>query len=143
MGKLKSPMQLMVSLYYPVDTGRILNVHKTFRRHRERLLNVLCTFNVRPVSTMYWLLVFKNDNLKYKATSQREASNPFPLFYIFFSSFSFLLSLFKISCAKKHVFNLSHILYFEFLLCNVVHSVGNLYWWTFLRELILFLFATN
>ena len=32
----------------PVDTGRKLNVHKTFRR---RLLNVLCTFNLRPVST--------------------------------------------------------------------------------------------
>ena len=29
----------------PVDTGRKLNVHKTFRRHPGRLLNVLCTFN--------------------------------------------------------------------------------------------------
>ena len=35
----------------PVDTGHILNVHKTFRRRPERLLNVLCTFNLRPVST--------------------------------------------------------------------------------------------
>ena len=35
----------------PVDTGRKLNVHKTFRRRPGRLLNVLCTFNVRPVST--------------------------------------------------------------------------------------------
>ena len=33
------------------DTGRKLNVHKTFRRDPERLLNVLCTFNLRPVST--------------------------------------------------------------------------------------------
>ena len=32
----------------PVDTGRKLNVHKTFRRRR---LNVLCTFNLRPLST--------------------------------------------------------------------------------------------
>ena len=32
---------------YPVDIGCKLNVHKTFRR---RLLNVLCTFNLRPVS---------------------------------------------------------------------------------------------
>ena len=32
----------------PVDIGRKLNVHKTFRR---RLLNVLCTFNLRPMST--------------------------------------------------------------------------------------------
>ena len=35
----------------PVDTRRKLNVHKTFRRRPGRLLNVLCTFNLRPVST--------------------------------------------------------------------------------------------
>ena len=35
----------------PVDTGRKLNTHKTFRKHTGRLLNVLCTFNSRPVST--------------------------------------------------------------------------------------------
>ena len=34
-----------------VDTGRKLNVQKTFRRRPVRLLNVLCTFNLRPVST--------------------------------------------------------------------------------------------
>ena len=33
------------------DTGRKLNVHKTFRGRTGRLLNVLCTFNLRPVST--------------------------------------------------------------------------------------------
>ena len=38
---------------YPVDTGRKLNVHKTFRKRPGRLLNVLCTFNLRPVSTGY------------------------------------------------------------------------------------------
>ena len=31
----------------PEDTGRKLNVHKTFRR---RFLDVVCTFNLRPVS---------------------------------------------------------------------------------------------
>ena len=36
---------------YPVDTGRKLNVHKTFRKRPGRLLNVLCTFNLRPVFT--------------------------------------------------------------------------------------------
>ena len=34
-----------------VDTGHKLNVHKTFRRRPGRLLNVLCTFNLGPVST--------------------------------------------------------------------------------------------
>ena len=36
----------------PVDTGRKLNVHKTFKRRPRRLLNVFCTFNLRPVSTV-------------------------------------------------------------------------------------------
>ena len=35
----------------PVDTGRKLNVHMTFRIRSGRLLNALCTFNLRPVST--------------------------------------------------------------------------------------------
>ena len=35
----------------PVGTGRKMNVYKTFRRRSGRLLNVLCTFNLRPVST--------------------------------------------------------------------------------------------
>ena len=35
----------------PVDTGRKLNVHETFRRRPGRLLKVLYTFNLRPVST--------------------------------------------------------------------------------------------
>ena len=35
----------------PVDTGQKLNVLKTFRRRPGPLLNVLCTFNLRPVST--------------------------------------------------------------------------------------------
>ena len=41
---------------FPVDTGRKLNVHKTFRRRPGRLLNVLCTFNLRPISTGFTLL---------------------------------------------------------------------------------------
>ena len=30
----------------PVDTGRKLNVHKTFKRRPGRLLSVICTFNL-------------------------------------------------------------------------------------------------
>ena len=40
-----------IATRYPVDTGRKLNAHKTFRRRPGRRLNVLCTFNLRPVST--------------------------------------------------------------------------------------------
>ena len=35
----------------PVYAGRKLNVHKTLGRRPGRLLNVLRTFNLRPVST--------------------------------------------------------------------------------------------
>ena len=35
----------------PIDTGSKLNVHKTFSKRPGRLLKVLCTFNLRPVST--------------------------------------------------------------------------------------------
>ena len=37
-------------IQFLVDTGRKLNVRKTFRKRPERLLNVLCTLNLRPVS---------------------------------------------------------------------------------------------
>ena len=33
----------------PLDTGRTLNIHETFRRGPGSLLNVLCTFNLRLV----------------------------------------------------------------------------------------------
>ena len=36
---------------FPVDTGRKMNVHKTFRRRLGRLLNVLCTLNLFLLST--------------------------------------------------------------------------------------------
>ena len=39
----------------PLDTGLKLSVHKTFRRHAGRLLNVLCTFNLRPASRGFGL----------------------------------------------------------------------------------------
>ena len=51
----------------PVDTGRKLNVRKTFRRHKTfrrrpgRLLYVLCTFNLRLVSTVrIWILSLRS-----------------------------------------------------------------------------------
>ena len=49
---------------FPVDTGRKLNVHKTFRRRPGRLLNVLCTFNLRPVSTGLDFLLTSVQNCK-------------------------------------------------------------------------------
>ena len=41
----------VVTIAIPVDIGRKLNVHKTFMKTPGRLLDVLCPFNLRPVST--------------------------------------------------------------------------------------------
>ena len=49
--RLKSLPKAEAFLEPPIDTGRKLNVHKTFRRCPGRLPNVLYTFNLRPVST--------------------------------------------------------------------------------------------
>ena len=54
---MMQPLIHFCNIFYPVDTGRKLNIHKTFRRRPGRLLNVLCTFNLRPVSTGYPLLI--------------------------------------------------------------------------------------
>ena len=43
----------------PVETGRKLKVQKTFRRRPGRFLNVLYTFNLRPVSAGCLLKVLK------------------------------------------------------------------------------------
>ena len=51
---------LTTAIFSLVDTGRKLNVHKTFKRRHGYLLNVLCTFNLRPVSTGSDLLDLPN-----------------------------------------------------------------------------------
>ena len=54
---IKLPYVKVYNLIYknyidnPVETGRKLNVHKTFGIRPGGLLKVLCTFNLRPVST--------------------------------------------------------------------------------------------
>ena len=47
---------------YPVSVGRKLNIHKTFKRRPARLLNVLCTFSLYPVSTG-WLVSYSTSKL--------------------------------------------------------------------------------
>ena len=49
---------------FPVDTGRTLSVHKTFRRRPRRLLTDLYTFNLRPVSMGLLVVVMTGQNLK-------------------------------------------------------------------------------
>ena len=58
----------------PLDTGRKLHVHKTFRRRLGRLgrlLNVLCTFNLRPVSTGTWWILMAG-KLKNKSDPRKK-----------------------------------------------------------------------
>ena len=53
--KTKYKKSLNLQHDFPVDTGRKLNVNKTFRRGPGRLLNVLCAYNLRPVSMGLYL----------------------------------------------------------------------------------------
>ena len=45
----------------PLDTGRKLIVHKTFRRRPGHLLNVMFTFNLHPVARGN-ILIFKESS---------------------------------------------------------------------------------
>ena len=68
----------------------------------------------------YWLLFFKNDNLKCTSC----------FFYYLFSN----------SHAQRNIRSIIYIAYHilsDFLLCNVLLSVGSLYWSTFVKELLL------
>ena len=54
---------------FPLDTGRKLNAHKTFRRRLGLLLNVLCAFSLRLVSRGFHLVLFlteRGKTTKYK-----------------------------------------------------------------------------
>ena len=51
------------SHFFPVDTGHMLNGHKTFRIPPGRLRNVLCTFNSRPASVGFILVKIYSSNL--------------------------------------------------------------------------------
>ena len=106
---------------FPVDAGRKLNVHKTFRRRPERLLNVLCTFNLRPVSTgwrcvfgkllLSWDLIFRKDCLLF--------GNWYPFFRtwnryvpdLMMPTFSIYLDIncLHLECLYLYVFNLTNI----------------------------------
>ena len=48
-------VEYMCSYKPLVDTARILNVHKFFRRWPWHLLNILCAFNVCPVSMVKYV----------------------------------------------------------------------------------------
>ena len=56
--------------------------------------------------TCYWLPFFKNDNLKYAATSQRRSFNSFSFFYIFSLIVFFVVISFQTVMHKKNIFNL-------------------------------------
>lgn len=58
---------VLVSLVFPLETGRKKNAYETFGRHPERLLNVLCPFNLRPDSREIAL----NTNYKFSMNMQR------------------------------------------------------------------------
>ena len=101
-------------IQYPVNSGRKLNVHKTFRRRPECLLNVLCTFNLRPVSTGYGIRGLANSWFFFLFPSRSQyvsinnfSSNLEPIHCGVPQSFILELLLFSISvsdfnCAVKY-----------------------------------------
>ena len=62
----------------PVDTGRKLNVHETFRRSPGRLLNVLCTFNLSPASTGIIVVTSCIHDIPRALISARASTDNFP-----------------------------------------------------------------
>ena len=86
----------------------------------------------------YWLLSFKNDNFNYIAASQRLTFNSFSFFTFFLSHRVHSYYLFSNSNVQANMTSVVYITYLilsEFLLCYVLHSVINIYWWTFVREM--------
>ena len=104
----------------------------------------LNSFMQLMIYTNYWQLFFNNDNCKYTTTSQRRSS----IFCLVFLRFFYLIVFFFIVSFQtfmhektSRLCSILHIVYFEFLLHNVLHSVGNMYWWMLLRWL--FYFCSN
>ena len=85
-----SQIQPGITYKYPVDKGRKLNVHKTFRGRPGRLLNVLCTFYLRPVSTGNVAYIKKN---AYMQRSLMCSTVPDDFFFFFAFPMYFLLHL--------------------------------------------------
>ena len=107
---------MLYQFSYAVDTERKLNVHKTFRRCPGRLLNVLCTFNLRPVSTRYihWLTQFniRARFLVFQVNWEKLLTKPVDTAMINMKFFSNLLKEFLtenfIFCAPSKIFLPSH-----------------------------------
>ena len=68
-----SPTNLasLLEIKNSLDIGRKLNASKTHRRRPERLVNVLCTYNLRPVSRRYFNSSFVQVNSGYLVSTSR------------------------------------------------------------------------
>ena len=81
----------------PINPGFKSNVHKMFRRHPGHLLNVLCTFNLCPVSTEVKYLHFadfsvsRNKGRPWKESQTRTFRLTFSLYARSVLSMMFLL----------------------------------------------------
>ena len=80
----------------------------------------------------------REDNFKYTALSQRNFKDllvlssyfTFPASFIYFLIISLQIFIQK---QKLLLIPMLYIVYFEFLIYNVLHNVRNLYWQTFLK----------
>ena len=76
------------------------------------------------ISIQYWLLFFKNGNVKYTTASQRLTSNFFLLFHIFYLTVFFIVISFQTLMHKEtsHLQSILHIVYFEGF-CYVMYYI--------------------
>ena len=97
--------------HFSLDAGRKLNIHKMFRRSSGHLLNVLCTFNLRPVprglASFYELVLIKELSIKDEQTLQ----NIFLFYWIYFLTIHYVFLI----LSKKKVENASCFLNLQFL----------------------------
>ena len=71
--------------------------------------------------------IFQNNNLKYTAASQKISFKFFLLFQILIIFFQTLMHKDVYVTLTSRLKSLSHIVYFEFLLCNLLCSAGYMY----------------
>ena len=122
----------------PLDTGRKSNLHITFRRRPGRLLNVLCTFNLCPVSRGTGAeTCYKNWGMKIEKWGTKRFPTDFSKFSEqLFSNFSVSFCFNSRLILKELWICILHIIHVRSLFCSI-----NLHFLPVLFENPLFCFS--
>ena len=96
---------LLIASNVPVDTGHKQNVHETFRKRPGRLLNILCTFSLHPVSTGVVKVHHQNAPVICSHAPARVHSNPALLYQIstYIKTYKFFSHLFFHGASRDYI----------------------------------------